>query len=55
MPVRLVLVMLLAPKEPPWATWRWLAGVDLRVLGAALALAAIFAAWGVWSGWRSKS
>lgn len=58
MPLALALVLarLVAvaprPQEPPWAPWRWLATVDLRVLGTTLAAALLLGLWGAWVGWR---
>ena len=46
-------VLAAAPEPPPWASLRWLAGVDLRVLWAILAAALAFALLGVWTGWRA--
>lgn len=48
-------VMLLAPSEPPWASWRWIASVDTRVLGAALVLGVVLGALGLWTGLRKES
>jgi len=55
MSARLALVMLLAPKQAPWAPLRALAGVDLRVLGASIAIAALLGLAGIWVGWRDSS
>ena len=54
MPLAAALVIALAPAAPsdPWASLRWLASVDLRVLWASLAAAAVLAVWGLWLGWR---
>ena len=46
-------VLAAPPEPPPWASLRWLAGVDLRVLWAILALALALALLGVWTGWRA--
>ena len=50
-----MLVVILAPRgstSDPWASVRWLASIDLRVLWASLAAAAILGLWGLWIGWR---
>lgn len=49
----LALVLGAAPEQPPWASLRWLAGVDLRVLWAILAAALVLGLLGVWTGWRA--